>query len=400
MVRAVNKLTSAQVKAIKERGRHADGGGLYLVVAKGGSKQWAFLFRQGGRRLEMGLGGAATVSLAKARGKAREARAAIDAGRNPVETRNALKQIPTFGELADAVADTKAKGFRSAKSRAIWDRVFNTYAADLRPLRIDQVDATAVLRVLEPIWVEKAETGTKTRRCIEAVLDAAKAKGLRTGDNPAAWKGQLAYVLTKRPKLARGHLRAMPHADVPAFLTRIRESDAMTARALEFLILTAARSAEVVGARWGEIDKAKKVWTVPATRMKAGREHRVPLSARAMAVLDRVSEGSNMEPDSYIFPGPRKRGSLEERSLSTNAFRAFLLRLEIDVTTHGFRSSFRDWAGEISTFPREVAEAALAHIVGDETERAYRRGDALEKRRKLMEGWAAFVTHDETGSPR
>jgi integrase len=391
--RATHRLSAPGVRALTKPGRHADGKGLYLVVDPNGSKRWVYLFRWEGKPKEMGLGGLGAISLARAREKAQEAREALDEGKNPIDTRRAIKAIPTFGELADEVVETKAAGFRGAKSRAIWDRTFNVYAVELRTIRIDHVDTAAILKVLKPIWAAKAETGNKARRCIEAVLDTAKAKKLRSGENPAAWRGQLAHLLPKRQKLTHGHLRAMPYPDVPAFVARLGGIDAITARAMEFLILTAARSSEVIGATWGEIDFENALWTIPAARMKQGREHRVPLSAAAVAVLERAGEGSNRAPEDYLFPGPRKRGSVDDRSLSSNALRALLIRMEIDATAHGFRSSFRDWAGELTTFPREVAEAALAHRVGDETERAYRRGDALEKRRKLMDAWASYLAH-------
>ncbi len=393
MTRATNKLTAPAVRAELTPGRHSDGAGLYLAVDKSGAKRWVFLFRWRGRRLEMGLGGVGSVTLASAREKAREAREALAAGRNPIEARRARAEIPTFGQMADEVTATKAAGFRREKSRAIWRRALNDYAASMRPIRVDAVDTAAVLKVLKPIWAEKGESANKARGCIEAVLDAAKAKGFRTGENPARWRGQLDHLLPKRRKLSRGHQKAMAYGEVPAFAALLREREAMAALALEFLILTAARTGEVIGARWSEIDLKAQVWTVPADRMKSDREHRVPLGARAVEVLEKAAATSNRSPAAFIFPGPRKRGSLVDRGLSTNALRALLIRLGQDVTAHGFRSSFRDWAGEASTFPREVAEAALAHTVGDATERAYRRGDALEKRRKLMEAWAAFLAH-------
>ncbi len=393
MARTTNNLTVPEVRALNAPGRYADGGGLYLVVSAGGSKQWAFLFRWSGRRLEMGLGGTGAVTLAKAREKAREAREQIASGMNPIDARRALAEIPTFGAMADEVIATKSAGFRRAKSAAIWRRALNDYGASLRPIRVDAVDTAAVLKVLKPIWMIKQESAQKARGCIEAVLDAAKAKGYRTGENPARWRGQLDHLLAKRRKLTRGHNTALAFAAVPGFIADLHERQGMAALALEFLILTTTRTGEVIGARWGEVDSTTRVWSIPAERMKSGRKHRVPLSARALAILETAGEGSNRQPDSHVFPGPKKRGSLVERSLSTNALRALLIRMDVKVTVHGFRSSFRDWAGEASTFPRELAEAALAHVVGDETERAYRRGDALEKRRKLMDAWSSYVTH-------
>ena len=243
-----------------------------------------------------------------------------------------------------------------------------------------------MLAVLQPIWQEKNETASRLRGRIERVLDAAKAKGLRTGENPARWRGHLDTLLPKRQKLQRGHHPAMPYTEVPAFVAELRTREAMAARALEFAILTAARSGEVLGAMWGEVDLKAEVWTVPAMRMKAGREHRVPLTAPAIAIL-RALEALRPEDDdkgAYIFPGQRKG-----RPLSGMAMEMLLRRQKLEITVHGFRSSFRDWAAEETGFPREIAEAALAHVVGDATERAYRRGDALEKRRELMTAWAA-----------
>ena len=239
-----------------------------------------------------------------------------------------------------------------------------------------------MLECLKPIWQTKAETAARLRGRIERVLDAARAKGYRTGENPARWRGHLDSLLPKRQKLTRGHLAAMPFAEVQDFLIRLRDMSGTAALALEFAILTAARSGEVLGARWSEIDLATKLWVIPATRVKAGREHRVPLPDRAVAILEAVSA---VRSGDFVFPGLRRDKPQSDRTLV-----AVLRRMNCPVTVHGFRSSFRDWAGERTHFPREVAEAALAHVVGDETERAYRRGDALEKRRELMNAWAAF----------
>jgi integrase len=381
MARKTNKLTAAGVRAIKAPGLHSDGGGLYLVVDKGGAKRWAFIFRWEGKRKELGLGGVVAVPLATARDRAKEAREVVAAGRNPIEARKALRAVPTFGDMADEVIAALSGQWRNAKHVAQWKMTLAVHAAPIRTIRVDKITTEDVLTVLKPM-ADRPETASRLRGRIEKVLDAAKAKGLRTGENPARWRGHLDNLLPKRQKLTRGHHAAMPFAEVPAFAARLQERDAMAALALEFSILTAARVGEVVGARWEEMDLQAKVWTVPAARMKAGREHRVPLSARALAILEKARE---VRTGAHAFPGPGK-----DRALSTNAFRALLIRLGVDVTAHGFRSSFRDWAGEASTFPRELAEAALAHNVGDATERAYRRGDALDKRRKLMDAWAAF----------
>jgi integrase len=256
------------------------------------------------------------------------------------------------------------------------------YAAPLRSMPIDTITTEDILGVLKPIWSTKAETTSRLRGRVERVLNAAKAKGYRSGENPAAWRGHLENLLPKRQKLARGHHAAMPYADVPAFVARLRERQATAALMLEFAILTTARSGEVLGARWPEIDFGAKVWTIPPERMKAGREHRVPLSERAVTILNKMNEARTGE---YAFPG-----SVGGRPLSVMAMDMVLRRMGQDVTVHGFRSSFRDWAGNETHFPRELAEHALAHVIGDKAEQAYRRSDALEKRRALMDAWAAY----------
>jgi integrase len=247
---------------------------------------------------------------------------------------------------------------------------------------VNMIETEEVLRVLKPVWEKIPETASRLRGRIERVLDAARAKGLRSGENPARWRGHLDMLLSPRQKLTRGHHAAMPYAELPAFIARIRDRDGVAARALEFVILTAARSGEVLGLRWSEIDLQNRIWTVPATRIKAGREHRVPLSPSAITILEAMRVGRVSD---HVFPGYRP-----ERPLGDMALHMVLKRMEIPYTVHGFRSTFRDWCGEATNFPREVAEAALAHVVGDQTERAYRRGDALEKRRKLMDSWAGF----------
>jgi integrase len=254
------------------------------------------------------------------------------------------------------------------------------YAAALRARPVDEITTEDVLAVLKPIWSTKAETASRLRGRIERVLNAAKAKGHRSGENPAAWRGHLENLLPKRQKLTRGDHAALPYADVPAFVGRLRQRDAVAALALEFAILTAARSGEVLGARWAEIDFDGRIWTIPPERMKAAREHRVPLSKRAVAILSKLNEGRTGE---HVFPG-----SLGGLPLSAMAMDMLLRRTGQEVTVHGFRSSFRDWAGNETHFPRELAEHALAHVLGDKAEQAYRRGDALEKRRALMEAWA------------
>jgi integrase len=388
MARALHKLTARSVATLKEARRHSDGGGLYLSISNDGRRRWIFLYRQQGKLREMGLGSARDVSLAEAREKAVTARKQVAEGLDPVtERRRGKVTAPLFNEAADAFLSAMAPQFRNAKHIEQWRMTLKVYAAPLRTKPVDEITTEDVLGVLRPIWQTKSETASRLRGRIERVLDAAKAQGHRSGSNPAAWRGHLALLLPQRQKLQRGHHAAMPFTEVPAFIGQLQARDAMAARALEFVILTAARSGEALGATWSEIDLRNKVWTVPATRMKAGREHRVPLSPRAMTILEQLAATGN-EPADHVFPSTKRR-----HPLSSMAMDMLLRRLNLNVTVHGFRSSFRDWCGEVSTYPREVAEAALAHVVGDATERAYRRGDALEKRRHLMEDWAVFCAN-------
>jgi integrase len=283
-------------------------------------------------------------------------------------------------------------GWRNEKHAKQWETTLESDASALARVPVNQIETDDVLRVLKPIWLAKPETAGRVRGRIERVLDAAAAKGFRSGENPARWKGHLDQLLPQRKKLSRGHHSALPYADVPGFMDRLAKREGMAAKALGFLILTAARSGEVRGARWEEMDLEAAVWTVPADRMKAGREHRVPLSARAVEMLREVEPISGKSPSALVFPGQKGR------PLSDMSLAAVLRRMDCGHTVHGFRSSFRDWAGEVSTFPREIAEAALAHVVGDATERAYRRGDALDKRRKLMDAWAGYALTAEAPS--
>jgi integrase len=285
------KLTARAATTVKP-GRYGDGAGLYLVVSASRARKWVYRFTFGGRVTETGLGSASVVSLAEARDKARDARKLVEAGKNPVEAkRQAVKAhagIPTFGAVADAVLAAKESEWRNEKHRAQWRTSLREFAGPLRPLPVDQIDTAAVLAVLTPLWQSKPETASRVRGRIEAVLDAAKARGHRSGENPAAWRGHLAHLLPKRGRLKRGHHAAMIYWDVPAFIARLRTFDSVAAMALEFCILTAARSGEVYGAKWSEIDLEANVWTVPAGRMKSAREHRVPLSSRALGILQRT----------------------------------------------------------------------------------------------------------------
>lgn len=396
MARQLNRLSPRAVATITKPGRHADGGGLYLSVGPGEARRWVFLFRWRGRLKEMGLGGFSSVTLAKAREKAAAARALVADNINPLDAKRASAAVPTFGELADEVVKDLGPQWKNEKHKAQWSATLTTDAAKLRPLRVDQVETADVLATLKTIWTEKPETASRLRGRIERVLEAAKAKGFRTGENPARWKGHLDHLLPTRRKLTRGHHAALPFADVSAFVGELRERPGMAALALEFTILTAARSGEVRGATWGEIDLKGKVWTVPASRMKAGREHRVPLSERAVVILEGLTKLTDDKSSTLVFPTPKPGVGLSDA-----AFSALLKRMGKkpgSLTPHGFRSSFRDWAGEVSTFPRDVAEMALAHAVGDMTEQAYRRGDALEKRKALMDAWARYCEPSREGN--
>ncbi|MGA7450875.1 MAG: integrase arm-type DNA-binding domain-containing protein [Rhodoplanes sp.] len=386
-----NGLTARKVETAKP-GKYEDGHGLRLVVSPSGARKWVLRFMRAGKRVEMGLGSAADVTLAQAREKAADARRLVKAGKDPVAARRAERAAAadgeTFGPFALKLIDTIETGFRNQKHRAQWRTTLTTYAAPIWNKRLADIETDDVLTCLKSIWQAKAETASRVRGRIERVLDAAAARGLRSRDNPARWRGHLANLLPKHQKFSRGHHAAMPFDDVPAFVARLREAEGVSAPALEFAILTAARSGEVLGARWSEIDLTGKVWTVPEARTKAAREHRVPLTDRAVAILEIMA---STRASDFVFPGA-KRGA----SLSVTALTMVMRRTGAgEFTVHGFRSAFRDWAGERTNFPREVAEAALAHVVGNETERAYRRGDALEKRRALMEAWAKFFEPTE-----
>ncbi|MDP2410508.1 MAG: integrase arm-type DNA-binding domain-containing protein [Pseudolabrys sp.] len=383
--RVLNRLSARGIASSLKPGRYADGGGLYLVVTSASSRKWVFRYARNGKQRDMGLGAEGETSLAAARDAATRARAHLRAGKDPLAERQRERQdgrpVPTFGEFADELIDSIAPGFRNQKHILQWRTTLRTHAAALRPRSVDAIATEDVLSVLKPLWQSKAETAGRLRGRIERVLDAAKVKGFRSGENPARWRGHLDALLPRRHKLSRGHHAALAHADLSDFLLRLRAAPGTAARSLEFLILTCARTGEVTGMRWDELSPDGKVWTVPAARMKAGREHRVPLCEGArdlLAALPRDASG-------LVFPGRQPGKPQSEMTLLMQ-----LRRLHEGVTVHGFRSTFRDWVDECTHFPGDLAEAALAHIVGDATERAYRRGDALEKRRELMAAWGAY----------
>ncbi|WP_338695710.1 integrase arm-type DNA-binding domain-containing protein [Bradyrhizobium sp. 26S5] len=382
-------LTARKIETAKP-GKYSDGRNLYLVVSPIGARKWVLRFTWRGRANEMGLGSAINVPLADAREQAAMAMRKVVQGLNPIDERKRDNGIPTFGEMADSVREALSAGFRNEKHKAQWKSTLETYAAPLRSKPVDTIGTDDVLAVLKPIWTIKTETASRLRGRIEKVLDAAKAKSFRHGENPARWRGHLDHLLPRPSKLSRGHHAAMPYEEVATFLRRLQEGESLGALALELCILTVARSGEILGMRWPEVDLDKKTWTVPAHRMKAGREHRVPLATRAVIILRQLEETKAGE---FVFPRQAR-----DKPLSNMAMEMVLRRMKIQsATVHGFRSSFRDRAGNESNFPRELVETALAHVIGDKAEQAYRRSDALEKRRKLMEAWAAYCAAQKSG---
>jgi integrase len=395
--RRIDRLTALLVAKQRKPGLYPDGNGVYLQVTLGADgtprKSWVFRFRMRGRReRKMGLGAFPDVGLQQARDKASDARKLCKDGIDPVEARKAERakallanaRIVTFNQCAKAYIAAHRAGWRNAKHAMQWTSTLETYVSPIfGTLPVQAIDLSFVTKVLEPIWSTKPETASRVRGRIEAVLDWAKVRGYRTGDNPARWRGHLDHLLPARTKVRKvKHHAALPYREIGVFMLALRERHALAARALEFAILTAARTSEVINARWDEIDLRAKTWTVPAERMKAGREHRVPLSDAAIGILDHMQ---TIRQNDHVFPGERSA------ALSTMAFLMLLRRMDRDdLTAHGFRSTFSTWAAECTNFPREVVEAALAHVVGDATEQAYQRGDVFEKRRKLMVAWATY----------
>lgn len=395
------KLTARQVEALREPGRYGDGRGLWLHVGPSGTKSWVLRYSLNKRAREMGLGPVDLVSLAEARQKAHAARRKLLEGIDPLEERDAQRRQAaieaaksvTFAEAAARYIAAHESGWRNSKHRQQWRNTLASHAEPVfGPVSVAAIDTSLVLKAIEPIWTEKPETASRLRGRIESVLDWAAARGLREGANPARWKGHLENLLPRRDRLARvSHHKAVPWREVPRVMAMIRGAEGMGARALELAVLTASRSGEVRGARWSEIDLEAREWLVPAERMKAGREHRVPLSGAAMAVLDAVIPNA-FGPDGLVFPSRTGGRPLSDMTLS-----AVLRRLGIEGTPHGFRSSFSDWSAETTNYPHEVREMALAHTISNSVERAYRRGDLFGRRRRLMEDWARYCA-GETGN--
>jgi integrase len=396
MARQSKRLTARRVATLKSPGWHADGDGLYLRIDARGIRRWVFVFRRGAKRSEMGLGPAAAISLAEARTAAEQVRETLRQGVDPIaERRNtrATEGLETFGAFADRYIADHSPAWKNDKHIAQWRMTLKVHAAPLRQKSLAEISTPDVLEVLKPLWTATPETASRLRGRIERVLDAAKAAGLREGENPARWRGHLSHLLSKPKKLTRGHQKAMSPDDIPSLMATLRARSDVSARALEFTILTATRTGEVIRARADEFDLDAGIWKIPADRSKTGKELRIALVPRTCAI---ARELWPTDCGGFIFRRPaqgvrppRKKGA--PAHLSNAAMYELMKQLfGPTYTVHGFRSTFRDWVGDNTEFPRELAEHALGHIVGDESENAYRRGDALERRRAMMEAWAHY----------
>jgi integrase len=401
MARTIGRLSAVKVQGLKAPGYYADGGGLYFRVAPGGTKSWVFRFARHGRTRDMGLGSYPAVTLAMARELATECRRTLASGIDPIEDRNEKRAAAlvesatsmTFDQCRTAYITAHEAGWRNAKHRQQWTNTLKTYVSPVfGRLPVRAVDTGLVMRVLEPLWAAKPGTASRVRGRIESILDWARVRGYRVGENPSRWRGHLDHLLPAKSKVRKvEHHAALPYEQIGAFMAALRKQSGSAARALEFLILTATRTSETLGSLWDEIEIEARIWTIPAERMKAGKQHRVPLSAAALAALKSMCE---LRQNDFVFPGAR-----QGRPLSEMALLMLLRRMGFgQITAHGFRSAFRDWAAERTTFPREVAEMALAHAIPSVVEAAYRRGDLFEKRRKLMEAWADYCAIAGSGA--
>jgi integrase len=398
MTRQIERLTALKVEKAKEPGMYCDGGGLYLRITPDGARNWVLRYMLDRRPRWMGLGPLALYGLQEARARALDARRKRHDGIDPIDARRAERarqrldaaKAVTFKQCADSYIAAHRPGWRNEKHAGQWGATLSTYASPIiGALPVQTIDTSLVLKVLEPIWAAKPETAGRLRGRLERILDFAKVRGYRDGENPARWRGHLDKLLPARSKVrAVEHHAALPYVELPGFLAMLREQDGVAARALEFLILTVARTGEGIGARWNEIDLLDKTWTVPAARMKAHREHRVPLGLRPLAILDEMQVARSDNGNGFVFPGG-KAGT----GLSNMAFLMLLRRVgRGDLTAHGFRATFKTWASERTSFQNEIVEAALAHVIGGKVKQAYRRGDMFEKRRRLMQQWATFCT--------
>lgn len=391
---AIHKLSPRKV-ASAGPGKHEDGGGLRLVVSEGGAKKWVLRFTFNSKRREMGLGSFPDTGLAEARRKAENFRKLAKDGVDPINARDLEKQqhsTPTFTSCAARYIKSHRHSWRNAKHARQWVSTLKTYARPvIGEMPVDEIDTHHLLNILEPIWKTKTETAKRVQGRIENVLDFASAHKYRDEANPARWRGHLDKLLPKPSRVKEvSHIPAMPYEEVGLFITELHGHTSISSKALQFLILTATRTSEVLNAEWHEIDLAKATWTVPAERMKARREHRVPLSTQA---IDLLSNLPHVQDGLFVFPGAR-----HGRPLSNMAMLQLMRGMEYGVggkrgnfVPHGFRSSFRDWSGEVSSYPRDVAEMALAHTIENKVEAAYRRGDLFEKRRAMMQDWANFI---------
>lgn len=389
-----NKLTAKQIQALKEPGKYSDGGGLYLVIDKTGKKRWAYIFRWRNRQPEMGLGTFPVVQLADARSQAIEAERLAKSGINPIEHRKAVSHarsgVPTFGQLADELVGSMVETFRNDKHKYQWEQTLgDSYCNSLRPKLVSEITTQDILEVLKPIWLSKNETAQRLRGRIEKVLDTSKVKGYRTDDNPARWKGHLSLLLPALNGNNRKHQPAMNYKLAPQFWTSLAAREATASDAFRFLILNATRVTETLKATWDQIDFENKLWTIPAENTKTAVAFTVPLSDPALAILEHRKSLRDLHPDNpYVFPGFR-----DGKPLSNMAFKQLLERMgETGFVPHGFRSTFRDWAGDCTDHSEEVTEQALNHKVGSSVRRAYRRMDGLEKRRALMNDWSNYLT--------
>lgn len=387
MAKLANQLTASTAKGLKKPGRHADGNGLYLKVRKTGSKYWVFMAKKNGKRTEVGLGAFGDLSLHDARKMSEKLRVKVSDGKS-LHNKTAdidNSKTPTFLYCVEEFLKTKESGWKNDKHRAQWHMTLKKYAKPLHHLDVDQVTTSDVLAILQPMWLIKNETASRLRGRIETVLDYAKVMKWRSGENPAVWRGNLKLLLPAYSKRRNvKHHAALPFEELASFYKLLMKREALVARLLEFIILTACRSGEARMAAWDEIDFKKMTWTIPADRMKMGKTHIIPLSTRAMTILESLRDLCDSP---LVFPHPSSR-----KEYSVNATRALLKRMEYGhVTTHGFRSTFRDWAGDQTNYQRETIEAALAHGIQDQAEAAYRRSTSVGKRRILMEEWLDYV---------
>src|SRR6516162_772081 len=396
MARLIQKLTEAKIRTLTDIKLHPDGAGLYLQIRPGGARSWIYRFRLNGRTRDMGLGALADVSLIKARDKASVARALVNDGIDPIEHTRALAVIPaapkrnsspTFEEVAESYMADRLKRLRSDIHRRQWRQTLLDYTYPIiGKMPVNEIETNDVLAVLRPIWEAKCETAARLRGRIERILARATVEGLRRGANPATWRGHLQEALPARSEVQPvQHFRAMDYQDVPAFMAELDQIDTVAAASLRFLILTAARTGEVIGARWNEVDWNERTWTVPAARAKSSRNHIIPLSTGALAVLRKVEPLRGVSGD-FVFPG-----SKGGRLWSTTLLVLLQQQMNRAVTAHGFRSTFRDWCGDEGDVPRELAEASLAHVIKDQVERAYRRKTAVERRRAVMQKWCDYI---------